>query len=562
MRPVTSLVSLLTALSATAVVADNSQSQGAFPSGGKKFEPREATISSVHDALFSGKASCRDIVSSFLSRIEKYNSAVNAIITLNPNVLSTADQMDQSLKDTKLTVEGQPLFCVPIFLKDNYDTADIITTGGCADLNASRPTIDAITVTALRKAGAVILGKTNMHELALEGLSVSSAGGQTLNPYDLTRTPGGSSGGTGVAVAASLAVLGTGSDTVNSLRSPASANNLFSIRSTHGLISRTGIIPISYTQDIAGPIARSVPDLAAALTVMASVGYDPTDNTTALVPPSSVGVDYTKVLDGPSLKGMRFGLIETFFNRTATNETTPVNNAMDKMVSSLESAGAIVVPINESIYDANTLSANLDVQSLEYREALTAYLQGQNMSGTHPASFQELYSSGKFLVIPSQYSFIKTSAVSSTSNSSYFVKQRGIQNLIISLDTTFRVNKLDALIYPEQKNLVVPVGSPGQSGRNGILGALTGSPVVTVPAGFSPPSGAAPIGIPIGMEILGLPWTEPKLLNIAARIDELLHLRQMPKLTEGSVQTQNFTTVPVIIPDTKNIPSAYPLGVL
>jgi Asp-tRNA(Asn)/Glu-tRNA(Gln) amidotransferase A subunit family amidase len=516
----------------------------------------------VHDALFSGKASCRDIVSSFLSRIEKYNSAVNAIITLNPNVLSTADQMDQALKASKSRVEGQPLFCVPIFLKDNYDTADIITTGGCADLNASRPTADAITVTALRKAGAVILGKTNLHELALEGLSVSSAGGQTLNPYDLTRTPGGSSGGTAVTVAASLAVLGTGSDTVNSLRSPASSNNLFSIRSTRGLISRAGIIPISYTQDIAGPIARSVPDLAVALTIMASVGYDPADNTTALVPPSSVGLDYTKALDGPSLKGMRFGLIETFFNRTTTNETTPVNNAMDKMVSSLESAGAIVVPINESIYDANVISTSLDVQSCEYREALTAYLQGKNLSGIHPASFQELYSSGRFLVVPGEYSFIKTSNMSSTSNSSYFVKQRGIHNLTISLETTFRVNKLDALIYPEQKNLVVPVGSPGQSGRNGILAGLTGSPVVVVPAGFSPPSATAPIGIPIGMEILGLPWTEHKLLSIAARIDELMHLRQMPKLTEGSVQTQNFTTVPVVTPNTKNIPSAYPIGVL
>jgi Asp-tRNA(Asn)/Glu-tRNA(Gln) amidotransferase A subunit family amidase len=304
-----------------------------------------------------------------------------------------------------------------------------------------------------------------------------------------------------------------------------------------------------------------VRDVAAALTAMASVGYDPADNATALVPPASVGVDYTKALNGPSLKGMRFGLIETFFNRTASNETSPVNNAMDEMVSTLKAAGAVVVPINDSVYNATAISTDLDVQALEYREALTVYLQDKTLSGTHPNSFEELYTSGKFLVIPSQYSFVATSAVSSTSNSSWFIKQRGIQNMIISVESTFKVNNLDAFIYPEQKNLVVPVGSPGQSGRNGILGAVTGSPIVTVPVGFSPSSETAPIGIPIGMEILGLPWSEAKLLNIAARIDEILHLRRMPELTKCAVQVQNFSSVPVVTPNIQNIPLAYPVGV-
>ena len=207
------------------------------------FDAREATIDSVHHALFNGLNSCRDVVSAFLARTAALNQHVNAIITLNPNALVQASALDAQLSAGNAT---QMLFCIPILLKDNYDTTDMPTTGGNLALNESRPSIDAASVSALRQAGAIILGKANLHELALEGLSVSSLGGQTINPYDLSRTPGGSSGGSGSGIACSLAVLATGTDTVNSLRSPASANSLFSIRPTRGLISRAGVIPIRY----------------------------------------------------------------------------------------------------------------------------------------------------------------------------------------------------------------------------------------------------------------------------------------------------------------------------
>jgi Asp-tRNA(Asn)/Glu-tRNA(Gln) amidotransferase A subunit family amidase len=207
------------------------------------FDPREATIESVHHSLFSGLNTCRDVVSSFLARIETLNFHVNAIIRLNPNALRQADILDERLASGNATL---PLFCIPILLKDNYDTADIPTTGGNLALADSKPSIDAPSVAALINSGAIILGKANLHELALEGISVSSVGGQTINPYDSSRTPGGSSGGSGAAVASSFAVFATGTDTVNSLRSPASANSLFSIRPTKGLISRAGVIPIRY----------------------------------------------------------------------------------------------------------------------------------------------------------------------------------------------------------------------------------------------------------------------------------------------------------------------------
>lgn len=171
------------------------------------FEAREATIASVHGALFTHQNTCRDIVSAFLARIEAYNPLINAIITLNPSVLDDADQLDLSLSRGNATGS---LFCIPILLKDNYDAVGMGTTAGCTALNDSIPTFDAPAVSAFRNAGAVILGKANLHEFALEGLSVSSLGGQTINPYDFNRTPGGSSGGTGAAVAASFAVFGTG----------------------------------------------------------------------------------------------------------------------------------------------------------------------------------------------------------------------------------------------------------------------------------------------------------------------------------------------------------------
>ncbi|ROW10127.1 hypothetical protein VMCG_02096 [Cytospora schulzeri] len=525
------------------------------------FDVREATIDGIHNALFTGLTTCRGVVSSYLARIEALNPTINAFTTLNPDALSIADSMDLQVAQGNAT---GPLFCIPVLVKDNFDAVPMNTTGACLALAANKPTDDAPTVRALKHAGAIILGKTNMHELALEGLTVSSLGGQTLNPYDQTRTPGGSSGGSGAAVAANLAVFATGTDTMNSLRSPAASNSLFSFRPTRGLISRAGVIPISYTQDALGAMARTVRDLAVALTVMAGVGYDARDNTTALVPPDVVGTDYVAALrGGPGLDGLRLGLLQGFFDFTDGNETTPVNNVLATLVGKLQSAGATVVNITEAIYNTTAISAALDVQAYEYREGLDEYLAGADLTGDRPASFDDLYTSGKFLVVPSQYSFVNKSFISSTSNTSYFTAQRGIQNLTTALHATFSANNLDALIYPEQKNLVVKVGSSSQSGRNGILAAVTGSPVVVVPAGFSEPSEDAPMGVPVGMEILGLPWSEGKLLKIAQGISEVMPVRRMPIFAKSMVEIPDGgyegSSVPTVTP-LANVPPEYAVG--
>ena len=258
-------------------------------SAGQQFQLMEASIDEIHRGLESGRLTCHSLVQQYLDRIKAYDQqgpTVNAMLHVNPHVLEQAEAMDKELKDrqvklsTKRGAKLKPLECIPVVLKDNYDTADMPTTGASLALKGMQPTKDAFTVARLRQNGALILGKTNMHELALAGLTVSSLGGQTKNPYELSRTPGGSSGGTGAALAANFATVGTGSDTVNSIRSPASANSLVGIRPTRGLISRAGVIPVSFTQDAAGPLARTVADVAVMLDVMA--GYDPDDPVTAL----------------------------------------------------------------------------------------------------------------------------------------------------------------------------------------------------------------------------------------------------------------------------------------
>ncbi|KAF1951243.1 amidase signature enzyme [Byssothecium circinans] len=531
------------------------------------FDAREATIDSVHHALYSGLSTCREVISAFLTRIETHNNRTNAIITLNPNALSIADSYD-SLKAGNAT---GPLFCIPVLLKDNYDTEDMPTTGGSLALKESQPTEDAPSVTALKKAGAIILGKTNLHELALEGISVSSLGGQTINPYDPTRTPGGSSGGIGAAIASSFAVFGTGTDTVNSLRSPASANSLFSIRPTRGLITRTGIIPISYTHDVIGPIARAIKDVATALTVMTTPGYDATDNATTLVPPTHRKIDYASSLGKTQLKGLRLGVLNGFFNRTNTTSTevTSVNSIMDTFIAKLKAAGVTLIPIDETLYNATAIQSAYDVQRFEYRELMDAYLQRPSLSGAHPSALADLYSrktgngtKGEFLVLPSQYEYVNTALVSSTSNATYTTRLARIRNLTLALQNTFSSNHLDAIIYPEQKNLVVKLGSPSQAGRNGILAALTGVPVVTVPVGFSESTEEAPVGVPIGMEILGRPWEEEKLLGIGFAVEMLGKVRKSPAWAREVLEGREYGSVPVITPDVGGISEAYPLGTL
>jgi Asp-tRNA(Asn)/Glu-tRNA(Gln) amidotransferase A subunit family amidase len=490
--------------------------------GAQNFAIEETTIAGVQQALQTRATTCRQIVQTYLDRIAAYDHkgpAFNSILTLNPKALSDADWLDAERANGAAM---GPLYCAPLVLKDNYNTADLPTTGGSASLAGMQPPADAFVVGRLRKAGAIILSKSNMHEFALSGTTVSSLGGQTLDAYDPTRTPGGSSGGTGVAVAANLAIAGTGSDTVNSIRSPASANAVIGIRPTKGLLSRSGIMPVSETQDAIGLIARTVTDAARLLEVMA--GYDQNDPSTAW----SVGntpTGYVQFLKPYGLRGARIGLLKTMMGNGPEHQE--VNGVMAAAIAALKGGGAEVIEVDAPALDANKLNTDNDVQKYEFKALMNAYLS--TIPNAPAKSLAEIIASGKFHK-PSLEKFLLSAEGFANGMEEPDYKERLLRNQRTrqALVSVFAEHRLDALVYPLQKRLVVPLTELNQADRNGILASVTGFPAITVPAGFSQPTATAPLGVPVGMDILGRPWSEGRLIELAYGFEQAVHARKPP----------------------------------
>jgi amidase len=487
-----------------------------------QFRFQEATIASVHAALAAGQLTCAQLTKLYLGRIEAYNMqgpALHAIITVNPRAMEIAAEMDRSYRASSATVG--PLHCIPVILKDNFNTFDMPTSGGNVSMKNSIPSADAFTVARIRKAGALILAKANLQEFARGGMSISSLGGQVRNPYDLDRTPGGSSGGTGASIAANFAVLGTGSDTGQSIRSPASANNLVGIRPSRGLVSRAGVIPNSLTQDEVGPIARTVTDAALLLDVMA--GYDPADPITAFgkahIPPS-----YTQLLSVDALKGARIGVMTNLFGTAERH--AEVNKVMEAVQARMVGLGATIVHFKVPEYD--TLASTVSTSQFEARTVMDRYFAALGPNAPIK-SFAELIAA-------------KTSAVQTTLEAEFAVvdgmnsqayKDRTLNRdkLRLAVAKTIADLELDAILYPLQKILVAPVTAEDQLERNGTLSNGTGFPAVTFQGGFSTPTASAPIGVPVGAELLGLDYTEVKLLSYAYAFEQASGLRKLPKST-------------------------------
>ena len=499
----------------------------------RSFHVMETSIADIHQAIQGGTLTCHSLVQQYLDRIHAYDQqgpAINSMLYINPASLEQADAFDQ---DFQRTHKLKPLGCIPIVLKDNFDTADMPTTAGALTLKGAQPEKDAFAVKRLREAGAIILGKANLQEFASGGISVSSLGGQVKNPYDLTRTPGGSSGGTGAAVAANFAAAGTGSDTGGSIRSPSSANSLVGLRPTRGLISRDGIVPVSFTQDTIGPMTRNVADTARLLDVM--VGYDPNDPVTAL----SVGnipKTYTAFLEN-GLKGARLGVLTNLFG--SGPEYEQVNKAMAKAIDALEEQGAVIVRLEDAALDTDTLTAKFRLNEPEFKVALNRYLQQQ---GSHVPvhSLEEIIASGQYHK-PTLGKFFATaqSYEDGPNSADYKDRRMRMDEVRIEVANLMAKNQLDALVYPHQKCLVLPIGATFQKDRNGIIAALAGFPAIEVPAGFSAPTTDAPIGVPVGMEILGRAWAEPELIKLAFGFEQATHLRKPPVSTPALPSPQS-----------------------
>jgi Asp-tRNA(Asn)/Glu-tRNA(Gln) amidotransferase A subunit family amidase len=486
-----------------------------------KFKVMETTIREIHKAMEAREITCRELVEYYLERIEAYDqkgTCLNVVIKINPKALELADYLDQRFKESGFVGS---LHGIPVLLKDNVDTGDLETTAGSLSLQGVIPHDDAFITTKLKDAGAIILAKVNLHEFAVWGESVSSILGQTINPYDLTRTPGGSSGGTGAGIAANFGMIGIGTDTVNSIRSPASACSLVGFRPTLGLVSRDGVVPYSLTQDTAGPITRTVEDAVKLLDVIK--GYDPNDPVTAWAV-KNMKESYEMYLNPEGLRGKRIGVLKSFFGKEEAHKE--VNEVIHQRLEDISNCGAAVIDIDEDIR-ADKLVKEVSVHLYELKRDLGKYLVDLgNLSSVN--SLEDIIQSGKFHKGIEQN--IKTAQKLETDTPEYLerlVKRVRLRSKVMEI---MAKHGIDAIVYPHQKCPVVKIGQT-QIDRNGVLASVTGFPSCVVPAGFTKSNEDAPIGVPIGIEFLAREWDEGTLIEISYGFEQATKCRRVPVST-------------------------------
>lgn len=461
------------------------------------FDVTEQSISQLQAAMASGEVSSRQLVEAYLARIKAYDGAgpsINSVLRINPAALTEAQALD---KERAAKGPRGPLHGIPVLVKDNYNTVGVPTSGGTLALAAMQPKDDAFQVRRLKEAGAVILGKTTLHELAAGITNVSSLSGWTRNPYNLDRVPGGSSGGTAAAVAASFAAAGMGSDTCGSIRIPAANQNLVGLRPSMGLSSRSGVLPLSGSQDVAGPLARSVEDLA--LMLDATVGEDPADASTQ-AGVGHVPASYRALLQAGALRGARFGVLRVLFGKDPDDADT--NAVMQKALDGLRAAGAevrdVVVPDLEGLLRDTSSIAH------EFKFDLADYLTAQQAP---------VRSLGE--VIERGLDHEQLDAVLRLRNTPVSRDTEGYRQTLAkraalraAIDNFMRSESLDALLYPSLQRRPALIGEP-QRGANCQLSASTGLPAISVPAGFTPDQ------LPAGLELMGSAFSEAKLLAYA-----------------------------------------------
>ena len=483
------------------------------------FDVMEKSIAELNLALEAGTVTSQELVEQYLARIEAYDlrgPALNAIVTLNPRVREDAAALDAERASG--TVRS-PLHGIPVLLKDNYDTHDMPTTAGVVALAASIPPDDAFQVRRLREAGVVILGKTNMHELARGITTVGSLTGQTRNPYDPTRNPGGSSGGTGAAVAASFAAVGMGSDTCGSIRIPSAHHALVGLRGTRGLASGDGIIPLSRTQDIGGPLARSVEDLA--LVLDATVGPDPSDPVTELSE-GRIPETYTAYLDGNALDGARIGVVLALMGESDAEQ--PVREVIEAAIETMRGLGAEFLDIEEP--DLTEVVADASVIGQEFKFDLDAYLAGT--PGAPVRSLEELVATGAYHEIV-EGGLRNSLGVESLDTEEYRTRLERRDTARATIAALMEENGLDALLYPTIRQTARPVGDP-QPGSSCAISAVSGLPAISVPAGYADDE------MPVGLELLGPALGEPELIAMAYAFEQATGHRQAPDFTPSLIR--------------------------
>lgn len=505
------LLLTLGVVSASGPVLDARQRSRPAAPAAPLFEVHERSILELQAAQAEGRVTSKALVQSYLARIAAYDQAgprLNAIVVLNPKAIDEAEALD---RERAVTGPRGPLHGIPVLVKDNYDTAGMPTSGGALGLAQLQPTADAFQVQKLRAAGAVILGKTTMHELAAGITTISSLTGQTRNPYDLMRVPGGSSGGTGAAVAASFAAAGMGSDTCGSIRIPAANQNLVGLRATRGLSSRSGVMPLSDTQDVAGPLARSVTDLA--LVLDATVGPDPADAVTAGAA-AHVPASYRDGFARATLTGARIGVLRALFGTAPEDEE--VGEVLRKALEVMKAQGAEI--IEASVPGLDDLLRESSVIGDEFKFDLAAYLAKH--PGAPVTSLGDILDRGlNHEALEQTFRLRNQPAVRESEHyRQALVKRRALREAVVS---TLEGQRLDVLVYPTLRRKPTLIGE-AQIGTTCQLSATTGLPALSMPAGFTVD------GLPVGIELLGPAFSEAALLARAYAWEQAASPRRAP----------------------------------
>ena len=494
----------------------------------------EATVAQLQARMGSGTLDSQQLTRAYLDRIATIDDAgpmLNAVIEVNPDAMREAAALDAERKAGRLR---GPLHGIPLLLKDNIDAVPMANSAGSLALADHRPKTDAPLVARLREAGAVILGKTNLSEWANFRSSHSSSGwsgrgGQTRNPYALDRSPCGSSSGTGAAIAASLATVGIGIETDGSILCPSAVNGLVGIKPTVGLVSRSGIIPISSSQDTAGPMARTVTDAAIVLGVLTSLGPDEIVTRDA----GHHGENYAAALSPDALKGARIGVL-----RDKTGYQPALDATFERALAVLRAAGAEVV--DADITTAGQWDdAESEVLFHEFKAGLNRYLAD---SGAPVASLAELIAYNNAHAdteMPwfGQDLFERAQAKGPLSDKTYLEARANAIRLARDegLDATLKAQRLDALVAPTTSSawMIDPINGDHFSGAGYGVAAVAGTPSITVPMGDVH-------GLPVGIVFMGPAWSEAKLIGYAFGYERATHARKPPTFAP-SIATSTTT---------------------
>jgi amidase len=482
---------------------------------------REATIADIRGALEARTLTCRQLVQGYIDRIEAYDRkgpALNAIVMVNPGALADADTLDARFAQSGFV---GPMHCVPVIVKDNFETVDMPTTAGSLSLKDSAPPRDAFIVRRLREAGAVMLAKSNMAEFAWSPMETvnSLIAGHTRNPYALDRVPAGSSGGTAAAVAASFGAVGLGTDTGNSIRGPSSHTSLAGIRPTMGLASRGGIVPLFLNRDVGGPMARTMADAAAVLDVI--VGHDPADPVTA----ASEGwrpESYLRSLDPNGLRDARIGVLRQLFTGPSTDPE--ILGAMERALADMARQGAVIV---EGI-GIPELDQSPPPRTFcnRFKHDIEQYLAGLGPQAP-VKTLAEIIASQRFHPSIEWRMREAEGEPPLDDNPRCREADENGRRLGAAVLKAMDDARLDALVYPSWNNpprLIGDLNTP-HGNTNPRISPPTGFPAVTVPMGFVRGT------LPAGLQILGRPWSEPTLIRIGYAYEQATQHRRPPAST-------------------------------